>query len=160
MLLALYGDERSSQVLVALELELLALLEVLLPLLLLLELEAAVVAADASDSPPPADVDATASPFVKLTASDCVRTEGMAATTTPLTGAEEVVVVVVEAYDDELAAVAALVPSPFAVRAATSLSIVLFVGRSKLLVFVRQVLYAPQWVHFKPTTWNFTVDSL
>lgn len=26
-------------------------------------------------------------------------------------------------------------------------------------VLVRQVLYAPQWVHFSPTTWNFTVDS-
>lgn len=99
MLLApLYGDERSSQVLVALELELLAPLEVLL------ELEAAVVD-DVSD------VEATASPLVKLTAS------GIASTTEEAVG--EVVVVVVEEYDDELAAVAALVPSPFACRAAT-----------------------------------------
>lgn len=142
--------------LVALELELLAPLEVLE-----LELEAGgvvVVVVNTSDSPP-ADVDAAVSPLVKLTASAASTTgEGMAAM--PLTTAGEVVVVVVEEYDDELAAVAALVPSPFAVRAATSLSIVLFVGRSKLLVFVRQVLYAPQWVHFNPTTWNFTVDSL
>lgn len=135
MLLApLYGDERSSQVLVALELEPLALLEVLL------ELEAAVVV-DVSDSLP-ADVDATASPLVKLTASGVVSTreEGRLAVATPLTATGEVVVVVVAEYEDELAAVAALVPSPFACRAATSLSIVLFVGRSKLLVFVRQVL--------------------
>lgn len=141
MLLALYGDERSSQVLVALELELLAPLEVLL-----LELADAGVA-DVSDSPPADDDATTESPLVKLTAS------GTGTAEAPLTAAaEEVVVMVVEEYDDELAAVAALVPSPFAVRAATSLSIVLFVGRSKLFVFVRQVLYAPQWVHFKPTT--------
>lgn len=123
-----------------------------------LELEAEFM----SDSP--ADVDATAvSPLGKLfpgTITDAAAVVGAA--WIPLTAAEEVVVVVVEEYEDELAAaaVAELVPSPFAVRAAASLSIVLFVGRSKLLVFVRQVLYAPQWVHFKPTTWNFTVDSL
>lgn len=116
-----------------------------------------------SDSP--VDVDATAvSPLGKLfpgTITDAAAVVGAA--WIPFTAAEEVVVVVVEEYEDELAAAAAvaeLVPSPFAVRAAASLSIVLFVGRSKLLVFVRQVLYAPQWVHFKPTTWNFTVDSL
>lgn len=151
MLAPLYGDERSSQVLVAEEL----LLPELAPLEVL-ELEAEFV----SDSP--ADVDATAaSPLVKLFPG--IKTDAAAAWT-PFTAAaaEEVVVVVVEEYEDELAAtaVAELVPSPFAVRAAASLSIVLFVGRSKLLVFVRQVLYAPQWVHFKPTTWNFTVDSL
>lgn len=144
-MLALYGDERSSQVLVASEEE--ELLPELDPLEAL-ELEADV------ESDSPADVDATASPLGKLVAAD-----EAAAAETPFTAAKEVVVVVVEEYDDELA-VAALVPSPFAVRAAASLSIVLFVGRSKLLVFVRQVLYAPQWVHFKPTTWNFTVDSL
>lgn len=127
------------------ELLLLLLLPELAPLEAL-ELEAELV----SDSL--VDVDATAaSPLGKLlpgTITDA------AAAWTPFTAAEEVVVVVVEEYEDELAdaAVAVLVPSPFAVRAATSLSIVLFVGRSKLLVLVRQVLYAPQWVHFKPTT--------
>lgn len=146
MLLALYGDERSSQVLVALELELLAPLEVLL-----LELEDAGVA-DVSDSPPTDDDATTESPLVKLTAAGAGTAEAEIAATPLTAAAEEVVVMVVEEYDDELAAVAALVPSPFAVRAATSLSIVLFVGRSKLFVFVRQVLYAPQWVHFKPTT--------
>lgn len=119
-----------------------------------LELEAEFM----SDSP--ADVDATAvSPLGKLFPGTI--TDAAGAAWIPFTAAEEVVVV--EEYEDELAAAAAvaeLVPSPFAVRAAASLSIVLFVGRSKLLVFVRQVLYAPQWVHFKPTTWNFTVDSL
>lgn len=97
--------------LVALELELPAPLEVLL------ELEAAVVV-DVSDSLP-ADVDATASPLVKLTASGVVSTreEGMVAVATPLTATGEVVVVA--EYEDELAAVAALVPSPFACRAAT-----------------------------------------
>lgn len=134
--------------------ELLLLLPELAPLEVL-ELEAEFV----SDSP--ADVDATAaSPLGKLFPGTITgATAAAAAAWTPFTAAEEVVVVVVEEYEDELA-VAALVPSPFAVRAAASLSIVLFVGRSKLLVFVRQVLYAPQWVHFKPTTWNFTVDSL
>lgn len=151
MLAPLYGDERSSQVLVAEEL---LLLPELAPLEVF-ELEAEFM----SDSP--ADVDATAvSPLGKLFPGTI--TDAAGAAWIPFTAAEEVVVVVVEEYEDELAAapVAELVPSPFAVRAAASLSIVLFVGRSKLLVFVRQVLYAPQWVHFKPTTWNFTVDSL
>lgn len=123
-----------------------------------LELEAEFV----SDSTPAdVDADAAASPLGKLFPGTITDTAAAApAEWIPFTAAEEVVVVVVEAYEEELAAVDELVPSPFAVRAAASLSIVLFVGRSKLFVFVRQVLYAPQWVHFKPTTWNFTVDSL
>lgn len=139
MLAPLYGDERSSQVLLADELLLLLLLLLLLPELAPLEV-LALEAECVSDSP--ADIEAAAaSPLGKL--FPWIITEAAAAAWTPFTAAaEEVVVVVVEEYEDELAAtaVAELVPSPFADRAAASLSIVLFVGRSKLLVFVRQVL--------------------
>lgn len=118
---------------------LLLLLPELAPLEVL-ELEAEFV----SDSTPAdVDADAAASPLGKLFPGTITDT-GAAAEWIPFTAAEEVVVVVVEAYEEELAAVDELVPSPFAVRAAASLSIVLFVGRSKLFVFVRQVLYAPQ----------------
>lgn len=142
MLAPLYGGERSSQVLVA-ELDPLLLLP-LLPELApveVLELEAEFV----SESTATDDVEAVteASPLGKLFPGTITDTEAAAAEWIPFTVAEEVVVVV-EAYEDELAAVDELVPSPFAVRAAASLSIVLFVGRSKLFVFVRQVLYAPQ----------------
>lgn len=122
---------------------LLLLLPELAPLEVL-ELEAEFV----SDSTPAdVDADAAASPLGKLfpgTITDTGAAAAAAAEWIPFTAAEEVVVVVVEAYEEELAAVDELVPSPFAVRAAASLSIVLFVGRSKLFVFVRQVLYAPQ----------------
>lgn len=141
MLAPLYGGERSSQVLVA-ELDPLLLLPELAPLEVL-ELEAEFV----SESTATDDVEAVteASPLGKLFPGTITDTAAAAATEwIPFTVAEEVVVVVVEAYEEELAAVDELVPSPFAVRAAASLSIVLFVGRSKLFVFVRQVLYAPQ----------------
>lgn len=142
MLAPLYGGERSSQVLVA-ELDPLLLLPELAPLEVL-ELEAEFV----SESTATDDVEAMteASPLGKLFPGTITDTAAAAAAAEwiPFTVAEEVVVVVVEAYEDELAAVDELVPSPFAVRAAASLSIVLFVGRSKLFVFVRQVLYAPQ----------------
>lgn len=140
MLAPLYGGERSSQVLVA-ELDPLLLLPELAPLEVL-ELEAVFV----SESTATDDVEAVteASPLGKLFPGTITDTEAAAAEWIPFTVAEEVVVVIVEAYEDELAAVDELVPSPFAVRAAASLSIVLFVGRSKLFVFVRQVLYAPQ----------------
>lgn len=123
---------------------LLLLLPELAPLEVL-ELEAEFV----SDSTPAdVDADAAASPLGKLFPGTITDTGAAAAAAAaewiPFTAAEEVVVVVVEAYEEELAAVDELVPSPFAVRAAASLSIVLFVGRSKLFVFVRQVLYAPQ----------------
>lgn len=124
---------------------LLLLLPELAPLEVL-ELEAEFV----SDSTPAdVDADAAASPLGKLfpgtiTDTGAAAAAAAAAEWIPFTAAEEVVVVVVEAYEEELAAVDELVPSPFAVRAAASLSIVLFVGRSKLFVFVRQVLYAPQ----------------
>lgn len=121
------------------ELDPLLLLPELAPLEVL-ELEAEFV----SESTATDDVEAVteASPLGKLFPGTI--TDTAAAEWIPFTVAEEVVVVVVEAYEDELAAVDELVPSPFAVRAAASLSIVLFVGRSKLFVFVRQVLYAPQ----------------
>lgn len=121
---------------------LLLLLPELAPLEVL-ELEAEFV----SDSTPAdVDADAAASPLGKLFPGTITDTGAAAAAAEwiPFTAAEEVVVVVVEAYEEELAAVDELVPSPFAVRAAASLSIVLFVGRSRLFVFVRQVLYAPQ----------------
>lgn len=137
MLAPLYGDERSSQVLLADELLLLLLLLPELAPLEVLALEAEFV----SDSP--ADIEAAAaSPLGKLFPGIITEAAAAAAWTPFTAAAEEVVVVVVEEYEDELAAtaVAELVPSPFADRAAASLSIVLFVGRSKLLVFVRQVL--------------------
>lgn len=123
------------------ELDPLLLLPELAPLEVL-ELEAEFV----SESTATDDVEAMteASPLGKLFPGTITDTEAAAAEWIPFTVAEEVVVVIVEAYEDELAAVDELVPSPFAVRAAASLSIVLFVGRSKLFVFVRQVLYAPQ----------------
>lgn len=125
------------------ELDPLLLLPELAPLEVL-ELEAEFV----SESTATDDVEAMteASPLGKLFPGTITDTAAAAAAAEwiPFTVAEEVVVVVVEAYEDELAAVDELVPSPFAVRAAASLSIVLFVGRSKLFVFVRQVLYAPQ----------------
>lgn len=139
MLAPLYGDERSSQVLLADELLLLLLL-LLLPELAPLEV-LALEAEFVSDSP--ADIEAAAaSPLGKLFPGIITEAAAAAAWTPFTAAAEEVVVVVVEEYEDELAAtaVAELVPSPFADRAAASLSIVLFVGRSKLLVFVRQVL--------------------
>lgn len=122
------------------ELDPLLLLPELAPLEVL-ELEAEFV----SESTATDDVEAMteASPLGKLFPGTITDTAAAAAEWIPFTVAEEVVVVV-EAYEDELAAVDELVPSPFAVRAAASLSIVLFVGRSKLFVFVRQVLYAPQ----------------
>lgn len=125
------------------ELDPLLLLPELAPLEVL-ELEAEFVSVSTATD----DVEAMteASPLGKLFPGTITDTAAAAAAAEwiPFTVAEEVVVVIVEAYEDELAAVDELVPSPFAVRAAASLSIVLFVGRSKLFVFVRQVLYAPQ----------------